>query len=302
MTAESPEQLAWDTAAELAAGRLPVTTQRRIAERRRAAAAGRTSFTSGLSVAEFAALRSVGFAPVDQVMGAAVVNLGWLVTPTGGCASYRYGPSPSVVVPVPAIHGVLRGACGRVLDRMRQECAALGGDGVVGVRMRVRSFLGNTREFLVTGTAVRAAGGVRPPAPFTCDLSCQDFAKLVHAGWLPAALVMGVGVALRHDDVSQRLQRWSWQNQELTGWTGLVHAARASARNDLHDDVRRTGAARAVLRDTSLFVTPFTCALDGTDRVAEAMLIGTALIPLGHAADPAAARPLTIMRLDRRIP
>lgn len=305
----TPEQLAQASAAEIAAGRLPLASQWRIGMQRQAAAEGRASFTSGLSVEEFAALRTVGFVPVGQVMGSAVYNVGWSWTGCGyrgGGLFSGYAPAP--VVDVPSTRQLLEEARHRALHRLHQECMGLGGDGVVGVRVGVGPFYGNGLEFMVTGTAVRALGDTRPPRPFTSDLSGQDFAKLVRAGWLPTALVMGVGVALRHDDWALRSQQSSWRNQELAGATALVTAARAAARASLDEDVRRHGGQTAVLRDMTLNVREVICGSrsgndnESRDHLADAFLFGTALVALPRRdTDPATAvPPLAMLRLDRR--
>jgi hypothetical protein len=143
---------------------------------------------------------------------------------------------------------------------------------------------------------------VRPPRPFTSDLTGQDFAKLIRAGWLPEALVMGVGVALRHDDWVQRRQQASWTNQELAGATELVHVARAAARHSLEADVRRHGGHGVVLRDMTLNVTEISCRRGGDeshDHFADAFMFGTAIVPLPERdTDPATQTPpLPMLRL-----
>jgi hypothetical protein len=54
-------------------------------------------------------------------------------------------------------------------------------------------------EFKVLGTAVRAEGCPPLARPFACDLSGQDFARLVMAGWVPAGIALGISVAARHE-------------------------------------------------------------------------------------------------------
>jgi uncharacterized protein YbjQ (UPF0145 family) len=302
----TPERLAQASAAEIAAGRLPLPAQWRIAAQREAAARGGTAFTSGLSVEEFAALRSIGFAPVGQVMGSAVYNVGWSYTGCGFLGGSMFqGYAPAVVVEVPATRRLIEEARHRALHRLREECVGLGGDGVVGVTLTVGSFYGNGLEFMATGTAVRAYGETRPSRPFTSDLTGQDFTKLVRAGWMPAALVMGVGVVLRHDDWMLRRQQMSWTNQELAGPTELVHAARAGARDALDADVRRHGGHGVVLRDMVLNVSEVSCRRgrdDSRDHLADAFLFGTAIVPLPERdTDPATRTPpLPMLRLDRR--
>jgi uncharacterized protein YbjQ (UPF0145 family) len=304
------EQIATASIAEVAAGRLPLRAQWRIAEQRARRDRGEPgSFTSNLSVEEFAAIRSVGFSPVGQVMGSAVFNVGWSY---GGCGvpmgyyggrlgGYQ-GWAPTPVVAATATERLLNQARHRAVARMREECAGLGGDGVVGVDLTVSSFYGNGLEFLAMGTAVRADGANRPRKPFTSDLSGQDFAKLLRAGWVPVALVQGVGAVIRHDDWGQQVQQSSWYNQEIAGLTQLVQAARASARETLGTDASRSGGHTVILRDMTLRVYEIRCTsgLEGEDHLAEAFQWGTAVVPI----DPQGKRPhapeapLTMLRLD----
>jgi len=288
----TPEQYAQASAAEIAAGRLPLSAQWRISSQRQS-----STFTSGLSVDEFAALRSIGFTAVGQVMGSAVYNVGWAYSGCGYYGYYGYGMAP--VVPVPATQQLLNQARHRAVNRMRQECAALGGDGVVGVRLSVMRFHEIGLEFLAIGTAVRADGGKRPKKPFTSDLSGQDFAKLLRAGWVPVALVQGVGAMVRHKDRLQLAWGSSWFNQELVGSTKLVQAARAAARDSLTADARKAGGHTVVLRDTVLQVFESRCASgsEGEDQHTNAYLWGTAIVPYRRAA--VSETPLQMLRLDR---
>jgi hypothetical protein len=142
--------------------------------------------------------------------------------------------------------------------------------------------------------------------PFTSDLSGQDFAKLLRAGWLPVALVLGVGAVLRHDDWVTYRQSTSWMNQEMTGHTELVTAVRAQARDGLTTDAARHGGSTVVLRDTSLRLYEVQCRQYGTgnsearDHVAEATMFGTAIVPLpDHHRRATEPPPLAMLRLDK---
>jgi hypothetical protein len=95
------------------------------------------------------------------------------------------------------------------MERMRAEAAQVGGDGVVAVRLTVAPFEGIGTEFRAIGTAVRADGDVHPARPFTSDLSGQEFAQLIAAGWVPAALLLGIAVMVRHDDWRSQPGSWS---------------------------------------------------------------------------------------------
>ncbi len=322
----TPEQIAAASAAEIAAGRLPLQAQWRIAEMRQRADRGESgAFTSDLSTQEFAAIRSVGFSPVGQVMGSAVFNVGWSYTGCGYGGAYRggfagggfnsggfsgqgmggrYGAwAPAPVVDVPAVQHLLEQARHRAVERMRTECIGLAGDGVVGVRLTVGSFYGNGLEFLAIGTAVRADGDKRPKKAFTSDLSGQEFAKLLRAGWVPVDLVQGVGAVIRHDDWSQRMQQSSWMNQEVVGSTNLVTAARHAARVSLAADAAKRGGHTVVLKDIQLNIFENRCAYGGEDahdHMADAFLWGTAIVPIGTKGRPDKPEmPLPMLRLDK---
>lgn len=57
--------------------------------------------------------------------------------------------------------------------------------GVAGRGAAVGEFPAGGQEFRAVGTAVRAPGARRLRRPFTCDLSGQDFTKLIPTGWVP---------------------------------------------------------------------------------------------------------------------
>jgi uncharacterized protein YbjQ (UPF0145 family) len=311
--AMTPEQLAAASANEIAAGRLPLQAQWRIAALRHASDNGEPgAFTSALSVEEFAAIRSVGFSPVGQVMGSAVFNIGWSYT---GCGYGRYGGmgggfagsygtwAPAPVVDVPAVAHLLEQARHRAVERLRTEASGLGGDGVVGVRLTVKSFYGNGLEFMAVGTAVRADGTKRPKRPFTSDLSGQDFAKLLRAGWVPVDLVQGVGAVIRHDDWTQTMQQRSWMNQELVGSTNLVTAARHAARQSLATDAAKRGAQSVVVQDMQLSIFENRCAYGGDDahdHMCDAFIWGTGIVQINGKTRPRTTeKPLSILRLDK---
>jgi uncharacterized protein YbjQ (UPF0145 family) len=210
-----------------------------------------------------------------------------------------WGGAQSTVVEAPGIRQALYDARTRAMRRMRDECAALGGDGVVAVRLTVEPFPAGGLEFQAIGTAVRADGPVRPREPFLSDLSGQEFAKLLRAGWVPCALVLGIAVMVRHDDWSTQMQTQSWSNQEVAGYTELVQAVRAAARETLRQDCARHGGTTVVVRDLTLELGERTCnaVQEGHDHLAESMVVGTAIVPFEHPGGNAPPPPLPILRL-----
>ncbi len=272
---------------------------------------------SALTTDEFAAIKSTGFEPVGQVLGAAVYNIGY----TGGysCPAYgsgyglgsmgAFGAVPYNSVTATSGSGTLGSyaplvrtmyaARRQAIARMTRECEELGGHGVVGVRLTIGAFPAGGMEFKAIGTAIRAPGGRALRAPFTSDLTGQDFAKLILAGWVPAGLVLGISIGARHDDwMTMNQTSWGSGNAEVSGYTDLVNATRHDARHQLERDVARHGADGVVLQQMSIRVGEHECPVQEgrRDHILEATIIGTAI---AHFGKPRTTRPpLAIMSLD----
>jgi len=119
-------------------------------------------------------------------------------------------------------------------------------------------------DFTAIGTAVRAPGAARgQQAPFTCDVSGQDFAKLITAGWVPAGLAARYldRVAARRPETARQARRGSG-NVEVAGWTELVNQSRHDARRQLEQDVRRIGAEGVVITGMQMRVRERDCPVD----------------------------------------
>jgi uncharacterized protein YbjQ (UPF0145 family) len=167
------------------------------------------------------------------------------------------------------------------IDRMTAQCAALGGHGVVGVRLSRGSLPLGVLDFTAVGTAVRAPGAAHGQrAVFTCDVCGQDFAKLIRTGWVPAGLALGISIGSRHDDrtTNNRQARRGSGNAEVAGWTELVNQSRHDARRRLEQDVRRLGAEGVVITGMQMRVRERDCpvTVDCRDHIVEATLTATA--------------------------
>ncbi len=289
---------------------LPPVAEARMAEIRRSGTWG-----SAVTPDEFAAIRSVGFETVGQVLGAAVYNIGYAggYGCPGAWGSYGYGAStwgPPARTQVSSRGGygsfaplvnTMYEARRTAIGRMVTECTELGGHGVVGVRLAIGPFPAGGLEFKAIGTAIRAPGARALTHPFTSDLSGQDFAKLVMKGWMPAGLVLGISISARHDDwrtVGQT--RWGAGNAEVAGFTELVNDARHDARTQLKADVKRLGAEGVVVAGMDMHVRERECpAQEGRrDHIVEAVNIGTAIVRFSAHAERSGASSLTIMSLD----
>ena len=273
----------------------------------RAAASGvRTSLLPG---AAGPVLAAVGLEPVGEVMGTAVMHLGW--QGFGGCGQnggYPFGPS--------RVQGsrsatrfsgyrpyvqALQGGYDTALRRMLREATALHADGVVAVRLTADHVGSGTREFLALGTAVRARSRTRPPRPFATDRPATEVVRLLQAGWVPVAVAVGIEVAIRHDDArtSYQVSRFNRANVEVTGFTDLVQYARAAARARLAERIAQAGADGAVVSSMQLHVHEIEPGEGHTDHVAEATIVGT-VIARFHREAAAPTRTLTVMPLRAR--
>ena len=281
---------------------------------------------SALTSDEFAAIRSVGFEPAGQVLGAAVYNIGY----TGGYScpgvwgSWGYGAPARTATQVSSRGGfgsfaplvqTMYQARHKALDRMTAECEELGGHGVVGVRLTIGPFPAGGLEFKAIGTAIRAPGmppvsqwpahthgkGSRRRQPFTSDLSGQDFAKLIMKGWVPAGLALGISIGSRHDDwLTVGQTRWGAGNAEVVGFTELVNEARHDARLQLERDVTRLGGEGVVIADMDMRVRERECPVQEgrRDHIVEATSIGTAIVRFAHSEQRHSGPTLAIMSLD----
>jgi uncharacterized protein YbjQ (UPF0145 family) len=283
---------------------------------------------SALTSDEFAAIRSVGFEPVGQVLGAAVYNIGFTggYNCPGAWGAYGYGMPARTRTQVSSRGGfgsfaplvqTMYQARHKALDRMTAECSELGGHGVVGVLLTIGTFPAGGLEFKAIGTAIRAPGfppvsqwtghkrgrgsGTQKRQPFTSDLTGQDFAKLIMKGWVPAGLALGISIGSRHDDwLTVGQTRWGAGNAEVIGYTELVNDARHDSRQQLERDVTRLGGEGVVIADMEMRVRERECPVQEgrRDHIVEATSIGTAIVRFTHAEQQHSGPTLAMMSLD----
>jgi uncharacterized protein YbjQ (UPF0145 family) len=206
-----------DTSEVLPEGRpegLPEATTHRLAELEHGL------FTSDLSVNEFLLIKEVGFHPLGFVMGSSIYHT--------GIQTRRWGQSQELSKLTEAMYNARELA----MNRMEEEAAELGADGVVGVRLDVNYYEWgkDAAEFIAVGTAVKAESGVshrnKLGKPFTSDLSGQDFWTLMQTGYIPQGLVMGTCVYhIAHRGLGQTLGS-AGQNIELPNFTQALYEAR----------------------------------------------------------------------------
>ena len=214
------------------------------ADARLAATSGSTGpgvFTSDLSVSEYVLLNEAGFEPLGFVVGSSIFHIGIQVA--------RWGQNQELTVLTQAMYSARELA----MSRMQAEADRLGADGVVGVRLQAQDYVWGQAvlEFIATGTAVRAIDGKGTHRPahgraFSSDLSAQDFYRLLAAGAVPVAFVLGTCVYhIAHQTVMQSL-RQAGVNQEMVTFTQGVYQARELALGRMQAEATQAGASGIV--------------------------------------------------------
>jgi uncharacterized protein YbjQ (UPF0145 family) len=257
---------------------LPEATSKRLAELEGGL------FTSDLSVNEFLLIKEVGFHPVGFVMGSSIYHI--------GLQTRKWGQSQELDKLTAAMYNARELA----MNRMEEEAAALGADGVVGVRLDVNYYEwgSDSAEFIAVGTAVKAENGQsyrnKLGKPFTSDLSGQDFWTIMQTGHVPQGLVMGTCVYhIAHRGLGQALGSIG-QNAELPNFTQALYEARELAMTRMQDEAETLGASGIVgvrLEEKSH---------QWGSHTIEFLSLGTAVVKT--ADDVTLPKPTTVISLD----
>lgn len=270
-----------------------------------------------LGISGQAALEACGYSVVGEVMGCIVQHIGF--SGWGGCgyypmgvgggfggawgASYQPGvrtsSSGGYVGFAPYVDALYHGYDTAVL-RMLLECRDLHGDGVVGVRLEQRRLGEDNWEFLAVGTAVRSHSQTRPANLFSTLLPAHDVAKLLHGGWVAAAITIGISLAIRHDDWATLQQARAWgQNTEVSGYTDLVNHVRNDARQQFARRTAAYGADGAIMSGMNLDIWEIEPSENHRDHVALSLVEGTAIARF-HRGAVAPTSSLKILSLSDR--
>ncbi len=228
-------------------------------------------WTSDLSVNEFLLIQQAGFEPLGLVMGSSIYHIGFQQS--------RWKVSEEMTVLSHAMYEARELA----MTRMEEEAEALGGDGVVGVRLEIGRYDWGEHmaEFLAIGTAVRHREGElhRAPngRPFTSDLSGQEFWTLLQSGHRPVGMVMGSCVYhVAHRGFMQSLGQMG-QNVELANFTQALYNARELAMERMQSE------AEALQAEGIVAVRLHENNHGWGSHVIEFFALGTAIVPVGGA-------------------
>ena len=261
------------------------------------------SFSSGLSVPDFAACLAMGLRPVGLVQGFCAMQWGWY----GAGSPYLRGLSPYAAPGAsrglyvehygcphgfvsaehrpwgqnyeqPWIEEAWAQGFGSAYDRMVEEASGAGAHGVIGVTDSVRHLAdASVTEFHLMGTAVVVEGGP-PPAhgrPWTTYLAGQRLAKLFEAGFVPVSIAAVLtSVRIWANCVTEYLMEggmYSWGgygpheiDQVAKAHMTAVALSREKVRAQLHGDTLHGARLDTVRREIGAGDGVVECTLAGT--------------------------------------
>jgi uncharacterized protein YbjQ (UPF0145 family) len=254
-------------------------------------------WTSDLSVPEAALTLGDGWRPRGLVMGSAVMRISW--SPwlgAYGFSGYGGGYAGGWMGGWPSggeIRELSRAAAEgweRCLDRLRLETEALGAHGAVGVRIKRAAWDPATgmAEFTAVGTAVSLPDAPALPQPFTSALSGIEVSKLLRAGYVPLAPVVGTCVSyITGFEAAQAALTWS--NVPLQATSQTLAECRRAAADRMRAAAREAGAAGVVGVQLHMRAEEIEQKEpDRTDHLVECTALGTAVADLraGGSAVP----------------
>jgi uncharacterized protein YbjQ (UPF0145 family) len=233
-------------------------------------------FTSDLSINEFVLVKQAGFEPLGLVLGSSIYHIGF--------QQAMWNQSMELGVLTQAMYHARELA----MTRMEEEADQLGADGIVGVRLDIGRYEwgADLAEFIAVGTAVKHKGGElhRAPngRPFTSDLSGQDFATLLRAGYRPVGLTMGNCVYHVGRQGMLASLKQVGRNVEMPNYTQALYEARELAMGRMQreaDELQSGGIVGARIVERSH---------GWGSHVIEFFAIGTAVITTGdeHVIEP----------------
>jgi uncharacterized protein YbjQ (UPF0145 family) len=279
VTADAPRSAAYESGSM--AG-IPASGLERIARMKQEVARG--FFTSDLSVNEFLLVKESGFEPLGLVLGSSIYHIGYQQ------ASWNQNQEMGVLTQA------MYHARELAMTRMEEEADQLGADGIVGVRLDIGRYEwgADLAEFIAVGTAVKHRDGVlhRAPngRPFTSDMSGQDFATLLRAGYRPVELVMGNCVYhVARQGMLASLKQVG-RNVEMVNFTQALYEARELAMERMQteaDEAQSEGIVGARIIERSH---------GWGSHVIEFFAIGTAVVSTGP--DHQIERPTLVLPLQ----
>ncbi|HEY3997224.1 MAG TPA: heavy metal-binding domain-containing protein [Candidatus Xenobia bacterium] len=243
----------------------------------------RLGFSTSADGQELYCQVDAGFQPVKFVFGNVAYSIGVGGGLMGGLRSLARGE-------VQEFSRIFTQTRRLALDRIATEAAHAGANAVVGIRTSIIPFQG-LQEMVMVGTASKHP--VLPPQfsqrPVTSDLTNEEMWNLIHIGYMPVQLVLGVSVYSLGfiggiTSAFKQLVRG-----EIPEMTTLIYEARENALEHIKRDAAAVGA------DDVVGVKVYVYELPG--NLLEFMALGTAVKRMdGLATSTKALPPQAVIR------
>lgn len=238
------------------AGGIPLNAERRLKELRGTPGqdgATNGSFTSDLSVSDFALCHRLGLKPVSQVMGSSIYQVGYQ------SSTWPMMMGGSVLTELDTLSQAWNEVRRRALTRLGLEARLAGADAVVGVQLRTAAhdWAEGAIEYAVLGTAVHRDGATARASspegeggqPVLTELTVADYAKLLAADVEPLGIVAWTSVFFASMEGAWLLEPSRLNptyNYELREFTEGVYGAREQVMERLGAQAQTLGASGIV--------------------------------------------------------
>ncbi len=204
-----------------------------------------------------------GFEPVQFVFGNVAYSIGVGGGIMGTLRSFKSGE-------VIEYSNMLNKTRHLALERISAEAREAGANAVLGIQTVISPLIG-VQEMLMTGTA--SHNPVLPAqyseTPITSDLTNEEMWNVVHAGFYPVKLVLGVSVFSVGFAGGFKAMMKSFVRGEIKELTYLIYQARIRALAMIQEDAQSCGADDVVGVKTYVY--------DFGGGVIELLAIGTAI-------------------------
>ena len=204
-----------------------------------------------------------GFKPLHFAFG----NVAYSIGITGGLGGFFQSFARGEVTQYSEVFNKTRHLA---LERIEEDAKSYGANAVVGIRTSILPLMGTT-EMLMIGTASHhpALGPQFSERPITSHLTCQEMWNLIHLGYMPIRLVLGVSVYSLGFTGGITAALRGFIRGEITELTTLIYDARENAILQIAKEADACGA------DEVVGIKTFISQLGG--NMIEFMAVGTAV-------------------------
>lgn len=204
-----------------------------------------------------------GFKPLHFAFG----NVAYSIGITGGLGGFFQSFARGEVTQYSEVFNKTRHLA---LERIEEDAKSYGANAVVGIRTSILPLMGTT-EMLMIGTASHhpALGPQFSERPITSHLTCQEMWNLIHLGYMPVRLVLGVSVYSLGFTGGIMAALRGFIRGEITELTTLIYDARENAILQIAKEADACGA------DEVVGIKTFISQLGG--NMIEFMAVGTAV-------------------------